>query len=124
MRNYLLIVLLLAGCSSEPLMEELQGGSDAEQIYRAESQCMKNKDYKNVSEYNACVDTALGNNQSAKNIVAERAARAKNGSSANGLSEADRLCERYGHVIGTTEYEVCIDYANENSGNIGNTSRR
>ena len=116
----LLVVLLLTGCVSDPFTDEQQGGrNDAEKIYNAESLCMKSGNYKEASEYNACVDKALGNNESAKNLVAERAERAKKGPSTNGLSDADRLCERYGHTIGTEDYKVCIEYANENPTNQG-----
>lgn len=122
--RYVLIFLLLAGCSSEPLLDDQQGRpTDAEAIYKAESLCMKNKDYKNASEYNACVDKALGSNQSAKDKVAERTARAKNGSSTDGLSDIDRVCERYGHALGSSEYDACIEYAKENQGNIGEVSK-
>lgn len=116
----LLIVLLLAGCSSAQLSGELEGGkTDAEKIYHAESLCMKSGNFNDASEYNACVDKALGDNQAAKAKVAARAARAKNGLSSNGLSDTDQMCERYGHVIGTEEYDVCIDYAKDNSARIG-----
>lgn len=114
MRN-LLFILLLAGCSSTQLLEEMQGGqSDAEIIRRAESQCMQNKHFKDASEYNACVDNALGNNQRIKDKLAERAARANNEPSRGGLSDTDRLCEKYGYSIGSPEYDACIEYAKEN----------
>ena len=117
----LLIVLLLAGCSSAQLSGEMGGGKTvAENIYQAESQCQKSGEFNDASEYNACVDNALGDNQEAKTKLAERAARARNEHSTNGLSEIDRTCERYGHVIGTEQYDVCVDYAKENQANTGN----
>ena len=121
----LLVVLLLTGCVSDPFADDQQGGrNDAEKIYNAESSCMKSGDYKEASEYNACVDKALGNNETAKLLVAERAERAIKGPSTNGLSDADRLCERYGHIIGTEDYRVCIEYANENPANRGISAQK
>lgn len=123
MRN-LLIFLLLAGCSSTQLSGDLDGGKTvAEKIHYAETLCMKNGDFKDASEYNACVDNALGDSQTAKAKVAERTARAKDELSTNGLSDVDRMCERYGHVIGTEEYDVCIDYAKDNPASIKNASK-
>ena len=111
----LLIVLLLAGCASDPFAEDQLGGrNDAEKIYNAEALCMKNGDYQEAGEYNACVSKTLGNNERAKQLVAARAERARNENSTTGLSYADRLCERYGHVIGSEEYNVCIEYAKDN----------
>ena len=115
MRN-LFIILLLSGCSSlEQLSAETKGEkTDAEKIYQAEAFCMKSRNFEEASEYNACVDKALGANQMAKTKVAARAARAKKEHSATGFAETDYICEHYGHVIGTDEYELCIDYINEN----------
>lgn len=114
MRN-LLFVFLLAGCSSSSLLDEIQDGrSDAEIIRHAESQCMQNKNFNDASEYNACVDHAVGNNQRIKNKLAERAERARNESSAGGFSSSDRLCERYGYAMGSPEYDECIEYSKEN----------
>ncbi|TAN86034.1 MAG: hypothetical protein EPN14_00635 [Gallionella sp.] len=113
MRN-LLLVLLLSGCSSTQLDEMREGRSDAEIIHRAESQCMQNKYFKDASEYNACVDGAVGNNQRIRNKLAERAERARNSPSKNALSDTDNLCEKYGYSIGSPEYDECIEYAKEN----------
>lgn len=135
MHKLLLIALLLTGCSSiEPTDSDsdadanstingvVGGKTNAEKIYNAESLCMQKGEFKDVSEYNACVDKALGNNQRAKAILAQRIARAKTDPSSHGLSDADRMCERYGHVIGTEEYDVCVDYAKENPANANNPS--
>lgn len=114
MRN-LLLVLLLAGCSTEPLLIEPQAmQADAEKIHQAELLCMKNQNIKDADEFNVCLDAVLKDNQSAKNKVAERAARAKNWPSTGGMSDMDRMCERYGHALGTAEYDACIEYAKEN----------
>ena len=110
----LLFVLLLAGCSSTQFDEAQGEQSDAEIIHRAEYQCMQNKHFEDASEYNACVDSAVGNNQRIKDKLAERTERAKNGNSKNGLSDSDHLCERYGYLIGSPEYDACIEYAKEN----------
>lgn len=113
MRN-LFFILLLAGCSSTQL-EEIQGAqSDAEIIRRAEHQCMQNKHFEDASEYNACVNGAVGNNQRIRDKLAERTERAKKENVKNGLSDSDNLCERYGYLIGSPEYDACIEYAREN----------
>jgi len=120
----LFIALLLTGCSTAELsgvrlasLEEEKGNA---KILHAEHECAGNGLVIGTQEYDKCLDKELKEEPKLlaqlEKLRAEFAKRA-----ADGVTVADSQCEAFGYYRGTSEYNICLEYAREN--NIGGAGK-
>jgi len=117
----LLVALLLSGCSMADLKgnpvvvnhEEEQGNR---RIVLVEQECAQNGLVINTPAYDRCITEELKDEPKLMALLAKLKAQYAQ-RAANGQLAADSQCTSLGYRRGTTEYEICLDYAREN--NIG-----